>query len=423
MAHLTKYTRAQLPHLLKHDSRARDANGQYIKFGNQEIDTDRTYLNYNLHERNDGLSDYEYIKMRGLQYLAKNVVKRDNINWAGSWVLTLPEKLKESSPEEQRKFFQVAHDFMAERYGFDNIVGAYVHNDESTPHMHVKITPVIYDKKKGKYRHSAKDMFDKKDLAFFHQHLSERMIKEFGYDVGVIGDSVDRAKGERLPNRTIAELKADNKKLSQLKGKALDEVDRLLKQNERLIEQNTKLKESNLMLKHEMDNTSLVDGAKKVLAKKTVDRAMELAEGLTKARTRELEMEGRKALSENFDLSQRLYKAAQSNRKLKESNLDLQQKVDILEGKLALGTEYLNEEIRQLREENKLLHKAVRTLQRAFDRVETFIKGLDQEKSWWTKFKNLFKNSNPNQYNDFQDLRHSKDFHAYEKESSLDLER
>lgn len=423
MAHLTKYTRAQLPHLLKHDSRARDSNGQYIKFGNQEIDTDRTYLNYNLHERNDGLTDYEYIKMRGLQYLAKNVVNRDNINWAGSWVLTLPEQMKDKSLEEQKRFFQVAHDFMAERYGFDNIVSAYVHNDESTPHMHVKITPVIYDKKKGKYRHSAKDMFDKKDLAFFHQHLSERMIKEFGYDVGVIGDSVDRAKDERLPNRTIAELKADNKKLSKLKGKALSEVDRLLKQNERLIEQNTKLKESNLMLKHEMDNTSLVDGAKKVLAKKTVDRAMELAEGLTKARTHELELERSNALIENFNMAQRLRETSQAKSKLEQSNLDLKQQVDILEGKLAQGTDYLKEEIRQLREENKLLHKAVRTLQRAFDRVETFIKGLDQEKSWWTKFKNLFKNSNPNQYNDFQDLRHSKDFHAYEKESSLDLER
>ena len=423
MAHLTKYTRAQLPHLLKHDSRARDANGQYIKFGNQEIDTNRTYLNYNLHERDDGLSDYEYIKMRGMQYLAKNVVNRDNINWAGSWVLTLPEQMKDKSPEEQKRFFQVAHDFMAERYGYDNIVGAYVHNDESTPHMHVKITPVIFDNKKGKYRHSAKDMFDKKDLAFFHQHLSERMFQEFGYDVGVIGDSVDRAKGERLPNRTIAELKADNKKLSQLKGKALDEVDRLLKQNERLLEQNTKLKESNLMLKHEMDNTSFVDGAKKVLAKKTVDRAMELAEGLTKARTHELELERSNALIENFNMAQRLSKASQTNSQLKKSNLELKQKVDNLEAKLAQGTDHLHEEINRLREENKGLHKVIRTLQRAFDRVEIFIKGLDQEKSWWGKFKNLFRNSNSAQYEDFQDIRHDKDLHAYEKEKSFDLGR
>jgi hypothetical protein len=423
MAHLTKYTRAQLPHLLKHDSRAKDAHGNYIKFGNQEIDTNRTYLNYNLHERNDGLSDYEYIKLRGQQYLAKNVINRDNINWAGSWVLTLPEKLKGASLDEQRKFFQVAHDFMAERYGYDNIVGAYVHNDESTPHMHVKITPVIWDKKKEKFRHSAKDMFDKKDLAFFHQHLSERMVQEFGYDVGVIGDSVDRAKGERLPNKSIAELKADNKKLNQLKDKALNEVDKLIKQNERLLANNTKLKEKNLMLRNEMESTSLVDGAKKVLAKKTVDRAMELAEGLTKARTHELEMERSRALTENYNTMQRLSKASQANAKLKKSNIELQQKIDDLEAKLAQGTAPLHEEINRLREENKGLHKVIRTLQRAFDRVETFIKGLDQEKSWWGKFKRFFRSSNPAQYEDFQDIRHDKDLHAYEKENSFDLGR
>ena len=423
MAHLTKYTRAQLPHLLKHDSRAKDVNGRYIKFGNQEIDTNRTYLNYNLHERNDGLTDYEYIKMRGMQYLAKNVVNRDNINWAGSWVLTLPEKLKGASLDEQRKFFQVAHDFMAERYGYDNIVGAYVHNDETTPHMHVKITPVVWDKKKEKFRHSAKDMFDKGDLAYFHQDLSKRMIKEFGYDVGIIGDSVDKAKDERLPNKSIAELKADNKKLNQLKNKALDEVDRLIKQNERLISNNTKLKEKNLMLRNEMESTGLVDGAKKVLAKKTVDRAMELAEGLTKARTHELEMERSRALTENYKTMQRLSKASQEKAKLEKSNLELQQKVDDLEAKLAQGTAPLHEEINRLREENKGLHKVIRTLQRAFDRVETFIKNLDNEKSWWGKFKNLFRNSNPAQYEDFQDIRHDKDLHAYEKEKTLDLGR
>ncbi len=39
-------TRSQLGHIfLKHDSRAKDQNGNYIKFGNEEIDTNRTHLN------------------------------------------------------------------------------------------------------------------------------------------------------------------------------------------------------------------------------------------------------------------------------------------------------------------------------------------------------------------------------------------
>ena len=55
MAHLEKYSRAQLGHILKHDSRAKDLNGNYIKFGNEEIDTSRTHLNYNLNEKTEFL--------------------------------------------------------------------------------------------------------------------------------------------------------------------------------------------------------------------------------------------------------------------------------------------------------------------------------------------------------------------------------
>ena len=167
MAHLTKYKKNQLTHILKHDERAKDSNGDYIKFGNKSIDTSRTHLNYNLHERNDGLSDYEYILSKGKQHLAKNVINRDDVNWVGSWVVTLPKSLEKEGLELQRKFFEEATDFLEKRYGYENIVGAYVHNDETTPHMHVKVLPIFYDEKKKKMRMSAKDVFDKAELGIF----------------------------------------------------------------------------------------------------------------------------------------------------------------------------------------------------------------------------------------------------------------
>ena len=197
MAHLEKYNRSQLGHILKHDSRSKDQNGNYIKFGNEEIDTSRTHLNYNLHERKDGLSDYEFVKNRAMEFLAKNVRKRDDVNWVGSWVITLPERLQGSSEADKRKFFEVCHDFLGKRYGFDNIVGAYVHMDETTPHMHTKITPVRYDEKKNKFRYSAKDMFNRADLKSFHKDLSVRLEHEFGFDVGVYEK---KREAERLPN-------------------------------------------------------------------------------------------------------------------------------------------------------------------------------------------------------------------------------
>lgn len=413
MAHLTKYTRAQLPHLLKHDSRAKDKNGNYIRFGNEEIDTNRTNLNYNLHERGDGLSDYEYIKRRGEQYLAKNVVNRANIKWVGSWVITLPESLKQASDEDKRRFFVTAHEFLVRRYGYDNVVGAYVHMDETTPHMHAKITPVLWDEKKGKFRHSAKDMFHKGELYEFHQHFSRFMEQEFGFDVGVVDRNKDKTK--RVPNKSISELKAENKKLEGIKERALEDAGALLKENERL-------REKNALLRQEMDSTSLIDGAKKKLVSSDVDRAMELAEGLTEKRTAQLQAERDKALSDKHEMKEEYDKVVGYNVKWQKSYKALEEKVKGLEEKLETGQAPLHDEINRLKEENSRLHKVIRTLQRAFDRAETFIKNL-KEKTLWNNFKSLFRNANPTQYKDFQDIRHDKDLHAYEKEKSFDLGR
>ena len=419
MAHLTKYTKAQLPHLLKHDSRAKDRNGDYIRFGNEEIDTSRTHLNYNLHERGDGLSDYEYIKQRGEKYLAKNVVNRSNVNWCGSWVITLPEKLKEASDEDKRRFFVTAHEFLVRRYGYDNVVGAYVHNDETTPHMHAKITPVLWDEKKGKFRHSAKDMFHKGELYEFHQHLSRFMEQEFGFDVGVVDRNKDKSKPK--PNKSIAELKAENKKLEGIKERALENAGALLKENERL-------REKNALLRQEMDSMSLIDGAKKKLVSSDVDRAMELAEELTEKRTAQLQADRDKALSDKFEIKEKYEEAVRYNKNWKKSHRELESKVKDLEAKLEEAQAPLHEEINRLEEENSKLHKVIRTLQRAFDRAEQFLKDYgfgtgEKKESMWSRFKNLFREKNSSQYEDFQDIRHDKDLHAYEKEKTLDLGR
>lgn len=54
MAHFAKYTAAAAGHLSKHYERAKDEKGEYIKFGNKDIDTDRTPENYNLAPDREG---------------------------------------------------------------------------------------------------------------------------------------------------------------------------------------------------------------------------------------------------------------------------------------------------------------------------------------------------------------------------------
>ncbi len=72
--------------------------------------------------------------------------------------------------------------------------------DETTPHMHTQNYSSIYDEKKNKFRHSAKDMFNQKSGSkSFHLDLSERMEKELGFDV----ESRKQTEDERLPNKSI----------------------------------------------------------------------------------------------------------------------------------------------------------------------------------------------------------------------------
>ncbi len=59
---------------LKHDSRAKDQNGNYIKFGNEEIDTTELILNYNGTNEKMDSSDYDF-KNRAMEFLLKTSVR------------------------------------------------------------------------------------------------------------------------------------------------------------------------------------------------------------------------------------------------------------------------------------------------------------------------------------------------------------
>lgn len=413
MAHLTKYTKGQLPHLLKHDSRAKDRNGEYIRFGNQEIDTSRTHLNYNLHERNDGLSDYEYIKQRGEKYLAKNVVNRSNVNWAGSWVITLPESLREAPEEAQKKFFIVAHDFLVRRYGYENIVSAYVHNDESNPHMHAKITPVIWDREKQKYRHSAKDMFDKGELYEFHQHLARRMEQEFGFDVGVVDKGKDKAK--RLPNKSVEELKAETRKLNEIKTRMMEEA--LQKENEikALKQEKRELQDKNRLLKEEMEGSNLIDAAKKKLISNDVDRIMEKAQQLTYERTEELMAEKSKYYFEMLEQKDEVKRLKKVNSRLRRERNEARERVSYLESggaenEMKKENDRLREENQSLKEENSFLRGVVKLLQRAFDKAESVMKKFffKDGRSMYDEFESTYTAKYPKEFSELDDIRNDK---------------
>lgn len=194
MAHIMKHNKSSLGHMLKHYERAKDENGDYIKFGNQNIDTSKTSLNYNLAE-NRYITQFEFIQKRCSEVYCMN---RDDVNLMCSWVVTAPKDLKE---DEYEKFFRDTFNFLSNRYGKENVVSSFVHMDEVTPHMHFAFVPVTFDKKKNRYKVSAFEVISKKELNVFHKDLDEYLENSFGRKLDILNSAT------RDGNKTIQELK------------------------------------------------------------------------------------------------------------------------------------------------------------------------------------------------------------------------
>lgn len=231
---MQKYTRNALGHMLKHYSRSKDQDGEYVKFGNQNIDQYLTQYNYTFTSRKDDLDNYEFIKKRTEEL---NCLKRKDVNVMATWVVTIPQQylnkakqdpdefLRDTEDTYSYKFFKQTYNFLENKYGKNNIIGGFVHVDETTPHMHFAFIPTVRDNKKQKLKVSAKECLNKKALQKFHPELNaylnkalKKELKELGLeDIGVITNN-NRNKqyinAEDLKKR-IKELEIANKKLQK----------------------------------------------------------------------------------------------------------------------------------------------------------------------------------------------------------------
>lgn len=280
MANREKYTRASVGHMCKHYGRLKDEKGNYYKFGNQDIDYERTRLNYNLAAADQPKDQQQFIKERMEELKCLN---RKDVNVMMSWLVTLPKEMNEKPMSEQRKFFEKSYEFLKERYGADNVVSAYVHMDESQPHMHFAYTPVCWDGKAERYRFNAKKVGSRKDLQTFHKDFDEEMTKQMGYITGV-------RNGATEINQSIHELKAMQKKMVEIDneldkirsempqkgvlGYNKKQVDNLVRENELLRKQRLLSSESQKAL--ETANHGLQNQIKNLKSSSSVKKRKEL---------------------------------------------------------------------------------------------------------------------------------------------------
>lgn len=199
MANATKYKAAAVGHLFDHYGRA---TGDNVQRGNEKIQPELTHLNYDLHtgETADGERDRsrqrKFLQKRLSEVKHRDLAKYDD-NLMVDWVITLPEDVP---PEKAKEFFQHCYDFCSERYGSENVISAWVHMDETTPHMHFSFVPVVKSED-GTERLCAKERISKFELTKFHPTLQKYVEEKMGQEVGILNGAT--AGG----NLTITELK------------------------------------------------------------------------------------------------------------------------------------------------------------------------------------------------------------------------
>lgn len=222
MANVQKYSLSAVGHMFNHYERQ---TGEVVQRRNEKIDKSRTHLNYDLltGETGDGERSKPSLQERLQKRLGEvkhmDFKSRPDLNVMCDWVITLPEDV---SPEKSEQFFKAAYDFCCDRYGKENVLSAWVHMDETTPHMHFSFVPVVKNEN-GTERLCAKEVINRTELQKFHRLLKESVEQELGQYVAILNGKT--AGG----SKTIAEMEAEKAQsnLEQLEQKVAEALQQL----------------------------------------------------------------------------------------------------------------------------------------------------------------------------------------------------
>jgi hypothetical protein len=282
MANLAGYDKSTYGHMLNHYTRhAGDPDQSKYTYRNQKIDKERTHLNYSVGVKRSDPWAFITEAIEGVDVKPRGGSKATNV--LSDWVVTLPRN--ELLTGREREFFELTYRHLAALIGEENIVGAYVHLDETQPHMHFAFVPIVAspvmtnDKsrplrnrdgslkrdRKGTVRYERvqvigddgkplfrrsfgqSKMFDKAALKEFHPRLEDALSRYFGFKVGI---ELEDAGEKQLSNLEQPDYIAAKQTLARLDGETQEKSERLeclqrqsQKRKEVVAERKTELKQ------------------------------------------------------------------------------------------------------------------------------------------------------------------------------------
>ena len=213
MAHVEKFQAAALGRVCDHFERRAELDHGYKR---ENIDNERSWLNYNLAPQRS-VSQVEFINERIDSLSLKRRPRKDAVRMCDC-VITMPRSF---DPSRQREFFDAAYAFLAQRYGAENVVSAWVHRDETQPHMHFAWVPVTQDG-----RLSAKNVVNRLDLKTLHPDMQVAMETALGCKVEIILDP-EKAGEKQLSALSQSEYVAAKAELARIEGEIAAANERL----------------------------------------------------------------------------------------------------------------------------------------------------------------------------------------------------
>ena len=383
----TKYKRENLKGIYRHNER-RNKN-----YSNDNIDKERTYLNYSLKSPKYRY-DKEFDMMRE-KYNLKGQIKTVS-NIACEYIITSDKQFfEEIGEEETKRYFETAYQFVAEykNLGEQYIMSAKVHMDEETPHMHLIFLPVVHtqDKKGNNIDKLACSEFWKEKDSYrrlqdsFYQYMT---LHNFKLERGVPKEETGREHIDIKEYKEITNFDKTKEKLQSIKLELPDvpDIDDIRmarwskKRDEKILEDIIKPKDD---LINELYQNNLLMHQQLLRQTKMVEEA------------EKYQKERNKIMADNRDLHKQVDNI-KDEYKQKEDNLEwkYEHKINTLEKE----NSYLNNVIDKFRE---TIHKFIEwicvnfdmgtgdTLIRDFERetrtcldAEKQIKKENREKEW-----------------------------------------
>ena len=330
----TKYKRENLKGIYRHNER-RNKN-----YSNDNIDKERTYLNYSLKSPKYRY-DKEFDMMRE-KYNLKGQIKTVS-NIACEYIITSDKQFfEEIGEEETKRYFETAYNFVAEykNLGEQYIMSAKVHMDEETPHMHLIFLPVVHtqDKKGNDIDKLAcsefwkeKDSYRRLQDAFYQYMTSHNFKLERGVPKEETGrEHIDIKEYKEITNFDKTKEKLQNMKLELPDVPDIDDIRMARwskKRDEKILEDIIKPKDD---LINELYQNNLLMNQQLLRQAKMVEEA------------EKYQKERNKIIADNIDL----------HKQVDNIKAEYQQKEDNLEWKY-------KGKIHKLEEENNQLHRIV----------------------------------------------------------------